>query len=192
MNKRRLQKEATRERIIKTAFSTYSRRGFTAPTNMIAQKAGLAHGSIFAHFPTREDLQLAVLERFAQGFGNKMHKLSISNCSITELLYAHIGILEKYESFYKKVISEIPSLPDESKTLVISVQSIMSHHFGAVIKEEQKNGTIKDIPLHMLFNTWIGLVHYYLQNSELFAPGSSVLKRCKNKLVTSFVNLISR
>jgi AcrR family transcriptional regulator len=157
---------------------------------MIAQKAGLAHGSIFVHFPTRENLQLAVLERFAQEFGGKLHKLSVSNCGITELLYAHIGILEKHEPFYKKAISEISSLPDETKTLLVSVQSIMSHHFGAVIKREQK--TIKDIPLHMLFNTWIGLVHYYLQNSELFAPGASVLKRCKNELVASFVSLISR
>lgn len=188
--KRQLQKEATREHIIKTAMAAYSLRGFSIPTTTIAQQAGLAHGSIFVHFPTRDILQLSILERFAQELGDKLHRLSVNNSSLAELLYAHISILEDYESFYKKMVSEIASLPHETMTLLVSVQSIMSYHFGIVIEREQKSGTVKDIPLHILFNIWIGLLHYYLQNSELFAPGASVLRRCKNELVESFVKLL--
>jgi len=190
--KRRLQKEATRERIIKTAIAVYSSRGFSTPTAAIAREAGIAHGSIFVHFPTREILQQSVLERFAREVGDRLHKLSVRNSSIKELLYAHISALEDYESFYKRLISETSSLPRETKTLLVSVQSIMSHHLGVVIERGQKNGTVRDIPLHILFNMWIGLLHYYLQNSELFAPGASVLGRYKKELVNSFVKLISK
>jgi len=190
--KRRLQKEATREHIIKTAMAAYSTGGFSIPTAAIAEEAGLAHGSIFVHFPTREILQISVLERFAREAGEKLHKLSVSDSNIAELLYAHINTLEDYELFYKKLISEISSLPQDTKILLASIQSIMSHHFSIVIKREQENGTIKNIPTYMLFNIWIGLLHYYLQNSEMFAPGESVLKKCKKELVNSFVKLVSK
>jgi hypothetical protein len=32
-----------------------------------------------------------------------------------------------------------------------------------------------------MFNAWIGLAYYYLQNGEWFAPGQSVIKRYKNE-----------
>lgn len=190
--KRQEQKIQTREKILDTAFRLYASEGFSIPTSIIAQEVGLSHGAIFVHFPSREDLQLRVLERFAQELGNKLHDLSKAVEDISELLYAHIGVLEEYESFYKNLISEISSLPDETRTILITLQSETSLHFKAVTEREKQRGMIKDIPLHMLFNTWLGLLHYYLQNSELFAPGDSVLKRRKDELVNTFVSLISR
>jgi len=189
--RRRLQKEATREHIIKTATAVYARRGFSAPTSVIAQEAGLSHGSIFVHFPTRESLQLSVLERFAHDLGDSLHGLSLSGGGIEELLHAHVRVLKAYEPFYKNVISEASSLPQETMSLLISVQSAASYHIGAAIEEGKREGAVKDIPLSMLFNAWMGLLHYYLQNSELFAPGASVLDRYEDELVDGFVRLIS-
>lgn len=190
--KRHEQKELTRQRIMDISFHLYSVKGFSTPTNIIAQEAEVSHGTIFVHFPTREVLQLHVLERFAQEVGDKLHNLSTMGSDISELLQAHISILEEYESFYKNLILEITSLPDEARMILISMQSTMSLHFSVVIEQAQQSGTIKDIPLHMLFNTWIGLLHYYLQNSDLFAPGASVLKHRRDELVDSFVELISK
>jgi hypothetical protein len=121
-----------------------------------------------------------------------LHELSKSTDKLSELLYAHIAILEKYEPFYIKLISEISSLPEETRTLLISVHSVMSFHFGEVVEREKKKGRIKNIPLHILFNTWLGLLHYYLQNSELFTDGNSVLKRRKEELVKNYILLITR
>ena len=189
--KRQQQKEFTRQKIIDTAFRMYAVTGFSTSTNAIAQEAEISHGAIFAHFPTREILQITVIEQFAHEVGEKLHNLSGSSSNIAELLHAHIRIIEGYEPFYKKMISEFSTLPQEAMALLVSVQSIISYHFGIVIEREQKKETVKNILLHMLFNTWIGLLHYYLQNSELFAPGASVLKKCKDELIDSFVRLIS-
>lgn len=189
---RQEQKEQTRQKIIDTAFFLYSSNGFKTTTNEIAQEARVSHGAIFAHFPTREILQLHVLERFAKEVGDKLHSLSTAGSDIVELLHAHIDVLEEYEPFYKNLISELSSLPDGTKTLLVSLRSIMSLHFGTAIEQAKKDGKVKDIPLHMLFNTWLGMLHYYLQNSELFAPGGSVLKRCGKELVDTYVALISK
>ena len=190
--KRQEQKVQTRRKILDTAFRLFAAGGSSTPTNIIAQETGLSHGAIFLHFPTREALQLQVLEKFTSEIGNKLHSLSKTGSKISDLLYAHISVLEEYESFYKNLISEISKLPDETKTLLISLHSVMSFHFGEVIEKEKKNGRVKEIPLHMLFNTWLGLLHYYLQNSELFTPGKSVLKYRKDELIKNYVSLISR
>ncbi len=186
------QKERTRRKISDTAFSLYASKGFTATTNEIAQKAGIAHGSIFVHFPTREELQLHVLKRFAQELGNKLHALAAVDIDISELLYKHIGSLEQYEAFYKNMLTELSVLPEETRMLLISLQSTLSIHFSVAIEKGKEAGKVKDLPLHMLLNTWLGLLHYYLQNSELFAPGASVLKKCGNELVETFIALISK
>ncbi|WP_353097644.1 TetR/AcrR family transcriptional regulator [Tissierella praeacuta] len=190
--KRQEQKEFTRRRILDTAFRLYEVGGFSMPTNVIAQEAGISHGTIFVHFPTKKSLQLHVLERFAKEMGNKLHHLSAAGNNISELLHAHINVLKEYEQFYKTLITELSSLPDETKTILLSLQSTISLHFSVAVERGQQTGTVKDIPLHVLFNTWMGLLHYYLRNSELFAPGASVLDRRRDELVDGFIALISK
>jgi len=187
--KRQIQKEATRENIVRTAMRIYSQQGFFISTNEIAKEAGIAHGSIFVHFPTRNELQLYTLNRIAEELGEKLHNLSLAGEELQKMLYAHIEILKEYESFYTHLILELPSLPDEAQQTLISIHSITSHHFAEVIEKAVQTGKIKDIPFHMLFNTWIGLLHYYLQNKMLFAPETSVLDRYKDDLVRTFVSL---
>ena len=88
--KRQEQKVLTRQRIMDTAFRLYANRGFSTPTNVIAQEANVSHGAVFVHFPTREILQLKVLERFAEEVGEELHNLSIAGCGLADLLGAHI------------------------------------------------------------------------------------------------------
>lgn len=191
-NKRQLQKEATKKHIIATAIRVYAKNGFTTPTSTIAKEAGVSHGVIFAHFPTLHDLLTCILQNFSDEIGAKLHALSESDGSIAKLLTLHLSILEEYEGFYRRLISETPLLPDEAKNTMIAIQSMASFHFSKALEKGIKLGSIKNIPLCMLFNTWLGLVHYYLQNSDLFAPNASVLGRYKNELVNSFSVLIKQ
>ena len=187
--KRQIQKAATRENIVRTAMRVYSQQGFFVSTNEIAKEAGIAHGSIFVHFPTRNELQLYTLNRIAEELGEKLHNLSLAGAELQKLLNAHIDVLKEYEAFYTHLISELPSLPSEAQQTLITIHSITSHHFSELIEKAVQKGEIKDIPLHMLFNTWIALLHYYLQNKKLFAPETSVLDRYRDDLVSAFISL---
>ena len=68
--------------------------------------------------------------------------------------------------------------------------SLLLYHQCADLYEKIKK--IKDIPFNMIFNTWLGLIHYYLLNGELFAPQDSVLARYKNTLIECFMVLIKQ
>jgi len=45
--------------------------------------------------------------------------------------------------------------------------------------------------LPLLFNTWLGLIHHYLGNRDLFAPGHSVVERHGSMLLDHFVGLLA-
>lgn len=189
-NKRQIQKELTRKHILETAYQVYSKEGFGATTNRIAKEAQLSHGNIFLHFPTVVDLQKCLLEEFGKELNKQLHELSQNNDSLEDVLIAHVDSLIKHQSFYKRLITESSLLPEQTKYVYISIQSSVSFHLSQAIETYQDQGKLKKLPIYFIFNTWLGLLHYYLSNQELFAPDGFVLNRYKKDLVTNFMELL--
>ena len=135
-------------------------------------------------------LLISLLSEFGDAIGLKMHSLAEAEYRISDLLSMHLDVLEEYEDFYTRFISEMNLLPEEAKSTFVMIQSTVAFHFSKVVKSEADRGIVKNVPPHMLFNTWIGLVHYYLQNREFFAPEGCVLKRYKNELIEAYLKLI--
>ncbi|MGL6201918.1 MAG: TetR/AcrR family transcriptional regulator [Lachnospiraceae bacterium] len=189
--KRQLQKENTRRRIISTAYQVYAKQGFSATTSTIAKEAGLSHGTIFVHFPTLNDLLSCLIDDFGHTLALETHHLAENNNSIEKLLQAHLDILSKHEDFYIRLISERSLLPEEVQLTFANAQSTIAIHFNMIFEREIKNQTIKNtVPVYMLFNTWMGLVHYYLTNKDFFSPETPLLIRYKSELIKTFLNLI--
>jgi AcrR family transcriptional regulator len=56
--------ESARERILSTAYELFSHRGIRAVgTDEVIARAGVAKATLYRHFPSKDDLVLAVLER---------------------------------------------------------------------------------------------------------------------------------
>lgn len=192
MNKRQEQKAKTREHIIQIAFDEFSKNGLTnTPTADIAAAAKVSHGTIFAHFPTREILLDAVIEEFGMRITRRLHELVDETCGMREILEAHLKGIAEYEDFYIRLISEAPLLQEGSRNTLIMIQSAISFHLTQVAEREQSNLRIKKMPLNLMFNTWIGLIHYYLINQDMFAPGKSVVSTYGEMWIQHFINLIS-
>lgn len=193
ISKRQTQKLNTRKKIIETAYRVFSEKGFAVATSIIAKEAGVSHGSIFVHFPTYNDLLICLLSDFGNNMGASLNALAKKCDSIDNLLNEHLNVLEEYEAFYSRLISEINRLPDEAKSTFAIIQSTVAFHFSIVIAWEIEKGTVKRLPTHMLFNTWLGLIHYYLLNKEFFSDSDeSVLKRYRAELLTVYLQLINQ
>ncbi|MEH7458383.1 TetR/AcrR family transcriptional regulator [Bacillus sp. JJ1127] len=68
MNRRRLtqeeRKKETRQLLLESAFETFAKLGFHgASVDKIAEHAGFSKGAVYAHFHTKEDLFLAIVEQ---------------------------------------------------------------------------------------------------------------------------------
>lgn len=51
-----------RARVLETAYETFAAEGLAVPIDEIARRAGVGAGTIYRHFPTKEDLFAAVVE----------------------------------------------------------------------------------------------------------------------------------
>jgi len=191
-SKRQLQKENTRQKIIETAFQVYSKQGFTATTSTIAKEAGLSHGTIFVHFPTLNELLICLIESFGDTLAVEIHTLAEVGNNVEVLLKTHLDILAKYESFYIRLITERSLLPEDVQMTFANIQSTIAYHFSNVIKQEIDAQIIKKVPLHMIFNTWMGLIHYYLINKDFFSPEMPLLDRYSMELIETFLELIKK
>ena len=188
---RQIQKLNTRKKIIETAYKVFSEKGFSVPSSIIAKEAGVSHGSIFAHFPTMNDLLISLLSDFGDKMGSSLHILAKKCDSVENLLKEQLKVLKEYETFYSRLISEQNRLPNEAKNTFAIIQSTVAFHFSSVIEREIEKGMVKKLPVHMLFNIWLGLVHYYLLNKDFFSDSNeSVIKRYGSELLSTYLNLI--
>jgi len=188
-SKRQLQKENTRKKILETAYQIYSEQGFSATTAVIAKEAGVSHGTIFVHFSSLDELLCCLIQDFGDVLGSEIHQQSETKDNIEELLKAHLDVLARYEKFYIRLIAERSLLPEDARLTFSNIQSIAAYHFNKVFERENN---IKNLPVHRLFNTWMGLVHYYLLNKDLFSPDTPVLERYGSELMETFLELIKR
>jgi AcrR family transcriptional regulator len=188
---RQRHKARTRTLLLATALRHFAREGVgAARTADIAASARVAHGTLFVHFPTRDDLVAAVVGEFGKRVAGRIHELADTGQGVKDLLVAHLSGLQEFEPLYSRLVIEGPALPAGVQNAMTSIQSAISHHLSRAAEREMKEGRIRRMPYHLFFNTWIGLIHYYIANASSFAPGESVLKRYGQQLLEHFLMLV--
>ncbi|NPC91787.1 TetR/AcrR family transcriptional regulator [Bacillus sp. WMMC1349] len=190
-SKRQIQKSQTRQQIIEAAIHQFAKDGLTgARTSDIALSANVSHGTVFVHFPTRELLLDTVIEEFGLRLAKRLHELVGDHCDMKDVLFAHIRGIREYETFYTRLILEGRFLSESSRHSFIMIQSTISFHMIQIAEKDMQNNKICSQPVDLLFNTWIGLIHHYLINGDLFAPNGSVLEKYGEQLIDHYLNLI--
>lgn len=186
------QKQQTRQRVVDAARHLFAEQGLAKTrTADIAQRAGISHGGVFVHFRSRDDLLAEVVTEIGRAITDRLHALIQDDADLATVLRAHLDCLQEYESSYVSFLRESRLLPRDILRSWVGVQSAISVHMAGPSEEAMNNASIRRMPIHLLFNTWIGLIHHYLMNRELFAPKGSVLKRHGDELHTHFLTLIS-
>ncbi|NLI91482.1 MAG: TetR/AcrR family transcriptional regulator [Peptococcaceae bacterium] len=189
---RQTQKDQTRKLLLDTAIVQLAKDGLiTTKTSDIAKAAGVSHGTVFVHFPTREILLSEVIEEVGMRIASRLNELAGNGGSVRDILTAHLKGLSEYEAFYTRLVVENNLIPEKSRHTLIMIQSAISIHLNHAVEREVSLGSIRPFPTHLLFNTWVGLIHYYLSNADLFSPNHSVLHRHGQTLIDHFLTMIS-
>jgi len=103
--KRDQNKQAIRDRIVKAALTLFQTKGFqTTTTKAIARKAGIAEGTVFNYFRTKEDIALFFFEEevdhaiAAVRDNPRLRKASLEEKLFT-LIHSQLEFLAPYERF---------------------------------------------------------------------------------------------
>lgn len=187
------QKEQTRKNLIETSLSVFSRKGIVSTnTAEIAKCAKVSHGTIFLHFPKRDDLVFAAMKEFGDQLASRFEIASKNSKKLTGILKAHLKTLAEFEDFYTNLIKELAYLPNKVRSHFFMLQSAISHKINIEAQKEIACGKIKKIRRDKFFNTWIALLHYYMMNKEIFSPNASVITSLGDELLEHFMMLIKK
>ena len=125
--KRAESKERTRQKILKAALDLFRKRGLDATTTkMISTKAGIAEGTLFNYFKTKEDLALYFFQKetddLIEWFENDKR---LAKAALPEKLFAIIHRQLEYIAPYEDFIGAVffRALQPESKLSPISLES---------------------------------------------------------------------
>lgn len=187
---RQEQKEMTRNGLIRTATHLFSKNGIAnTATADVAKAQKVSHGTVFVHFPTREELIFAVIDEFgaklSKEFGEGMKATDLKG-----LLEYHLEVLAEYEDFYYRLVSELAHLPPKVKSTVFMLNAAVSWKLFEAAKPLMEKHELKTMTRAQLFNTWMALVQYHVLHRDLLGEATPILEEKKKELVDHFLNLI--
>lgn len=159
------------KKIIEVAISTFAEKGYSnTSTAEIAKKAGVAEGTIFKHYGTKENLLLSIMVPFVKDFFPSMaeeliRELMNDTCSFEEFLRAFItnrsAFLSENREIFQVFIKEIFYKEELRNELLPIVLKFGSNHLIKVIEVFKQRGEIKNIPneviLKMMFTAIAGM-----------------------------------
>ncbi len=184
-------KRRTRERLLRAARDLFAENGILMTRTLdISERARVAHGTVFLHFLTRDDLIAAAVEESAGQAAGRIHMLARGKLTVRQVLETHVEGLRPQEAFYARLVMEGPMLPPYARSRLIVIQSAIAVYFARAAKREMASGKLRRMPVGLLFNTWLGLLHHYICNRDLFSPGEAVLAARGAALVEHYLALI--
>lgn len=169
MNERQQQKQQTRERILATAIAYVSEKGFLGfDTAGIARIAGVSHGSIFSHFPRRDDLLVAVIQTICEKMLQAMdHKARVGR-GARPVLLAQLRIVAGHEALFCHLVAQARYLPAEAQHWWTVLAATATHHLLEALPPGQRHRSAGTL--------WWALLEHYCLHAEQYSPGTSVLK----------------
>ncbi|MGO4540567.1 TetR/AcrR family transcriptional regulator [Paenibacillus sp. 2TAB19] len=172
-------------KIVQAAADIFAEKGFAASsTSEIAQRAGVAEGTIFRHYKTKKDLLLSIvtpvmaklIAPFVLRDFNKV--LDSTYDSYDQLLRAiivnRIEFIEKNMKILKIFIQEIPFQPDMQEQFQKQILSKILEKLTASVEKFQRNGSLIGwSPLTIIRLSVSSIIGYVLSRS-LFGSKDAV------------------
>lgn len=192
INKLRTSKRAaTRRQLVAAGLRVVARQGFAgASTAAIARATGKAHGTVFVHFRTRDDLVAELVAEIGREMSKRLAIQETEAPSLPEVLDAHLVALRDNEVLYARLLGEASTLPLAARAQIFALQSGIAWRLRAAYLRARAHLKVREIDPRALSNIWISLTNHYLMNRDLFAPGGSVITKCGADLKAQFLSLI--
>jgi AcrR family transcriptional regulator len=127
-NKRQQAKQTTFEKIIKSAKKLIEENGILKlKTIDIAKDANIAHGTLFAHFETKEILVAKVCQMELIRIAKKLKKIAESRTKIDVLIDNYLALVAENEEFYIVIAKEFPFLDEKVQQSVLATETIIKN-----------------------------------------------------------------
>ena len=174
--KRAQNKERTKKDILRAALELFSKKGFfRTTTKQISGRAGIAEGTLFNYFKTKEDLALYFFEQEVAGLIEWYHnQAKLQKSSLAEKLFAvvhrHLERISPYEDFIGAVYLRALQPVSRLNPLSLETQELNLRYLRFIQEVLREAEEDEEIPRFGDFGAYaFGLFHlaiisYWLQD----------------------------
>jgi AcrR family transcriptional regulator len=157
--KPRADAQRNRERILEVAKQEFTRSGANASLEDIAKKAGVGPGTLYRHFPTREDLLEAVYRTEVEKLAAAERKFA-ETLPPVEALRAWMLLFVDYIAAKQIIAPVLNSLAGDPKKVFEASYGQIWEAIRALVKRATKSGDIrKDLDPIDLLRALIGVAN---------------------------------
>lgn len=154
---------ALKEQIFRAAMEVFSEKGFERATvEEVAERAGLARGTIYYHFRSKRDLFLFLMEEgidlMAVEVEAAVEAAPDTRAALDALVDAHVEFFHRYRDFARVLMLETWRLEPEVE---VSPQRVLANDLrvvGRVFAQAKRERMLRDIDEPTLLSGFFGLV----------------------------------
>jgi AcrR family transcriptional regulator len=192
-------KEATRQRILDAATSLFTREGWqNATTRAIALEAGIATGTLFNYFRTKEAVAATLIAEALQSAGAAFRAGRREEDSLEAdlflLIWSGLRSLREYRGFLGSATQTIFS-PLARQTADSPGDTIRGDHLGLVRSILVSHGFPFDLPavtVQLYWTLYLGVFAYWAADDSPEQEDSLALLDQSLKLFTAALKIASR
>ena len=189
MNIREKQKQETRKLILQKAKECFIREGFLkTPVSKISIRAQVAHGTIFAHFKSKDGLILETIDLEMSEIGKAIEQLLTLSENVEDILRLYLELIAQKEDFFSVLARETPFYSLNLRRKLIFRDSVIRSYFFQKISED--NNAMSREEISSALNWLFGTINYYLANREMFVQSGSVIEKFSEAILATFKKII--
>jgi AcrR family transcriptional regulator len=171
------QRTQTRERILEAAEAVFADNGYhNALVDEIGKRTSMSKGGLYFHFPSKEDLFFAVMDRLADKLVRRAEKAASKADSPLEAAEAALEAVLNALSVQKRLARLLITQGYSMGNAFEAKRAEMFDRFAGVIarelEEAKVSGQIDDVNTGLASRVWLGAVNEVVVN-WLFSGGPS-------------------
>jgi AcrR family transcriptional regulator len=199
--RRRAEKKAlTKEKILAVALDLFNKLGFErTSTKQIARKAGVAEGTIFNYFKTKDDLALFFFDKELQTVMEAYRRdKRIQKASLDEKLFfvveRQLAFLASYEKFIGAVIFRAMQPGSRLNLMNLDSQALNIRYLKFIQKILETSPECKKVPLLVELGPYVfgiyflGVLSYWMQDTSKHKEKTLALMDRSLKLGVGMLN----
>ncbi|MFD3157994.1 TetR/AcrR family transcriptional regulator [Haloimpatiens sp. FM7330] len=184
--------------ILEAAIKIFSEKGYNAArTSQIAKEAGVAEGTIFRYFKSKEELLNKVMIRLTKILGNKLithriNKIIKDNSEkgereiLKEILKDRIELIENHQDIFQIVLTEIQYNSELRDAFVNNIVMKGKDVISKFLEQGILNESFRKVDVAIVIRSFIGMVGMYVIQNR-FLP--EIIKMDKEKQIDEMVDL---
>jgi AcrR family transcriptional regulator len=192
MNAREKVKQETRNKILQLAKEEYIDKGLLGlSTVTIAKKANIAHGTVFFHFPTKDDLMMDMLDIELLKITAELNPLLTDVSNMRILMERYLDFVASEEPFLSMLAKEAPLYTPQMRRTVMGREAAIRHYFHIVLTREMVSGHCKSLDSTLVLTFLFSTIQEFLRFRDAYRTGESVIKERKEIIIDTFMDFIS-